>query len=264
MQVIAIANQKGGVGKTTSAITLGGIARRNGKRVLLVDLDPHGSLSAYFGLDPETQSPSIYDLFQKPMGEMELLQLVRPSAHEGMDILPASMSMVTLDRQFVGRGGMGLVLDKTLKMLKSEYDIAFLDCPPILGVLMVNALAACSQLLIPVQTEFLAIKGLERMLHTLEMVTRSRKTPLDYRVVPTLFDRRTKASITSLRMLLSRYQKMVWAGAVPVDTQLRDASQAGQSAAWFAPTSHGTQAYCSLMRQVVDLPSAIPSAGEGI
>jgi chromosome partitioning protein len=126
-----------------------------------------------------------------------------------------------------------------------------IDSPPLLGVLMVNALAACQQLVIPVQTEFLAVKGLERMVGTLEMINRSRKQPLPFSVVPTLFDRRTQASLATLRSLRDDYYDVLWQGYIPVDTRLRDASRAGQTPSAFDPKGRAVLAYRALLKHLL-------------
>ncbi len=199
MKVWAVANQKGGVGKTTTAVTLAGLLAERGYKTLLIDIDPHGSLTSYFGYSAEDMESSVYTLFQQR--ETDPFALVRSTRFDNLQLLPASMALATLDRQLGTQSGMGLVLHKALKQLGERYDYALIDCPPVLGVLMVNALAACDHLLIPVQTEFLALKGLERMLKTLGMITRSRNVKLPFTIVPTLFDRRTRASTEALRQL---------------------------------------------------------------
>lgn len=197
MRIWAVANQKGGVGKTTTTLALAGLLADAGKRVLVVDLDPHGSMTSYFGYDPDTMEHSCYDLFQHagniPRGLAQ--QLLRDSSHENIKILPSSTALAVLERQSPGQGGLGLVISRTLTQLSDEFDFALIDSPPLLGVLMVNALAASEYLVIPVQTEFLALKGLERMVNTLKMINNSRKQALPYSIVPTLFDRRTQASM---------------------------------------------------------------------
>lgn len=249
MQVWAVANQKGGVGKTTTAVALAGLAASRGKRVLLVDLDPHGSLTSYFRLNPDALPSSTFTLFQerKKLSTSLVGQLVVPTDYQRLSLLPASTALATLERQAIGHDGMGLVIAKALAQLWDDFDLAVLDCPPQLGVLMVNALAACQQLIIPVQTEFLALKGLERILHTLQMMRRSQSRELPFAIVPTLFDRRTQASVSSLRSLRNTYGEQVWPGAIPVDTKLRDASRAGVPPHLFAPNSRGVEAYLSLL-----------------
>ncbi|MBB3168397.1 AAA family ATPase [Simiduia aestuariiviva] len=245
MEIWSVANQKGGVGKTTTAVTLAGLLAEQGKRVLLVDLDPHGSLSSYFGQDPDHQAKGAYTLFQQKdeLSADELRTLLCNTPIESAYLLPASTALATLERQAIGRDGMGLVVGKALKLMSSIVDIAIIDSPPLLGILLVNALAACDRLVIPVQTEFLALKGLERMTHTLTMMARSRNRALNFAIVPTMFDRRTQASVASLRHLRNHYGDNVFPGRIPVDTKFRDASKAGQYPHVFSPDSHGIDAY---------------------
>ena len=253
LKVWAIANQKGGVGKTTTTVTLGGLLADKGQRVLLVDLDPHGSLTTYFKYDPDTIKRSVFDLFQSSGVSQSLLpkQLVAETGHPGIDILPASTALATLERRVATKGGMGLTVSKALAELWDDYDFALIDSPPILGVLMINALAACEKLLIPVQTEYLAMKGVERLMRTLTMVTKSRKNPLPYLVIPTFFDRRTQASLQSLRALRQRYEGRIWRSQIPVDTKFRDASKLGLVPSSYDQQARGVVAYQRLLNSLV-------------
>jgi chromosome partitioning protein len=254
MRVWTVANQKGGVGKTTSTVALGGLLAQWGLRTLLVDIDPHGSLTSYFRYDPDALDESVYGLFRAVAQNRRAdpLSLIYPTGTEGVDLMPAEMALATLDRQAGRLEGMGLVIKQALSLLQNRYDHVIIDCPPILGVLMINAMAACEQLIIPVQTEFLALKGLERMIHTLEMVTKSRQLPLPYLIVPTMFDRRTRASIDSLRVMRESHRGHVWHSLIPVDTLFREASKAGIPPALFAPQSRGVAAYERLLRDLLD------------
>lgn len=252
MRIWSVANQKGGVGKTTTSVTLGGVCAAAGARTLLLDLDPHGSMTAYFGYDPESIDSSIYDLFKsETLSREAIVALVRGTSIDNMDLLPASMALATLDRQLGAKGGMGLTIAKALKVLAHEYDHAIIDCPPMLGVLMVNALAACDHLIIPVQTEFLAIKGLERMQNTLQMIERSRGMHIPYTIVPTMFDRRTRASIDSLQHLRDKFGEHLWDAVIPIDTRFREASRVGKPLSQFLASSRGAQAYYELQRYLM-------------
>ncbi|WP_151702681.1 ParA family protein [Nitrincola alkalilacustris] len=253
MQVWAVANQKGGVGKTTTVVTLAGLLAEVGYRVLLVDLDPHGSLTSYFRLDPDELDESVYDLFEQVELNPPLVRgLIQRSSHESIDIMPASTALATLERKAVGKEGLGLQVSKALRFVREEYDFVLIDSPPVLGVLMVNALAACTHLLVPVQTEFLALKGLERMVRTIEMINRARKNKLGYTILPTFYDRRTQASVTSLRELYRLYPDAVSSAVVPVDTKFRNASLKGLVPSSMDAGSRGVHAYARLLRGLLE------------
>ncbi|MDP5254778.1 MULTISPECIES: ParA family protein [unclassified Vibrio] len=248
MIVWSVANQKGGVGKTTSTITLAGLLSLKGKRVLMVDTDPHASLTTYLGYDSDQVEKSLFDLFQfRDFDYYSIKKLVIDTQIEGIDIIPAHMSLATLDRVLGNRSGMGLVLKKALQTLSVDYDYVLIDCPPILGVMMVNALAASDRILIPVQTEFLAMKGLERMVRTLDIMQKSRSSGFAVTIVPTMYDKRTKASLQTLNQLKADYPDKVWNSAVPIDTKFRDASLKRLPASHFASGSRGVFAYKQLL-----------------
>jgi len=257
MHIWAVANQKGGVGKTTTAVTLGGWLARRGHKTLLIDLDPHGSLTSYFGFDPESTEKSGYMLYQRAAAH-EALQpetLIESTQVDKLFVLSASTAMATLDRQLGTKEGMGLVISRSLEALDDDYDYVLIDCPPMLGVLMVNALAACDHLIIPVQTEFLALKGLERMLRTLQMIQRSKQFSLSYTIVPTLFDRRTRASLEALQELKKRYPEQIWESVIPIDTQFREASLAGVPLSIMRSGSRGALHYKGLLDFLIGLQS---------
>jgi len=266
MQIIAVANQKGGVGKTTTAVTVGGILAARGVRVVLIDMDPHGSLTCYFKMDPETIDDSLYTLFQGAADghAVNVSALLRPTPVEGLSFIPAVPGLAALDRQLGAREGMGLVLKRGLADLHSLCDVVILDCLPTLGILLVNALAACEQLVIPVQTEFLAIKGLERMMHTISMIDRSLRQTTSYTVVPTLYDQRTRASVENLEQIRSTYLYKVWPGVIPVDTQFREASKHGLPVSHYAPHTRGSVAYGKLAEHLYFLDTQPESAAQGM
>ncbi|MFN7213134.1 MAG: ParA family protein [Lysobacteraceae bacterium] len=223
MQVWAIANQKGGVGKTTTALMLGRLLAARGQRVLLADLDPHASLTRAFGVPAEPAPPGTLDLFETP--PRRIADVARDTPIRGVRLLPAQSGMATLERRSATAPGLGLALGQGLAAAAPDYDYALLDCPPTLGLLMVNALAAADQLVIPTQTEPLGVHGMEGMLKTATMIERSRKRALPARILPTLFDRRTRACTETLDHLREQHPDRTWVQAVPLDTRLRDAAE---------------------------------------
>lgn len=261
MRVWTVSNQKGGVGKTTTAVSLGGLLSQWGLRTLLVDVDPHSSLTSYFKYDPDIIEDDVYTLFRAAMENRPATPeaLIHATGTEGLDLIPSTMRLAALDRQAGRLEGMGLVIKHALGKLESRYDYAIIDCPPILGVLMINALAACDQLVVPVQTEYLALKGLDRMLHTLQMVLKSRRISLPYTVVPTMYDMRTRASQDCLRLLREAYPEHLWDSLIPIDTQLREASRAGIPPAVFDPKGRAVTAYGKLLEYLLrDSDSVTP------
>jgi chromosome partitioning protein len=254
LEVWTVANQKGGVGKTTTTIALAGLLAECGKKVLLVDTDPHASLSYYFGIESEDLDLSVYDLFVQDSSKEQILQSLCPTQYTNIDVLPATMGLATLDRSLGTKGGMGLVLKKAMKKLSENYDYALMDCPPVLGVLMVNALAASDRIIVPVQTEFLALKGLDRMIKTMELMQGEQAEPFDYMIIPTMFDKRTKASLLSHQQLQNVYQEKVWPGIIPIDTNFRNASVARKVPSHFSASSRGVFAYKKLLDYLMKSP----------
>ncbi|MCK5120745.1 MAG: ParA family protein [Methylococcales bacterium] len=250
MKVWAVSNQKGGVGKTTTVVSLGGLLSSWGFRTLLVDLDPHGSLTSYFKMNPDEMELSVYNLFHDTGNKKKNITpevYIAKTKFEGLSILPASTAIATLDRQVASLGGMGLVVSNALKKVSDDYDYVIIDSPPMLGILMINALAACNHIIIPSLSEHLALKGLERMVHTMKMVFKSRKKMPDYMIVPTMFDKRTKATRDGLVLLRDRYSEHVWDSVIPIDTKVRDASLQGIPASIFDPNSKAVIAYTELL-----------------
>ena len=249
MKVWTVANQKGGVGKTTTTVSLGGLLAQQGKRVLMIDTDPHASLSYYFGIDAEATSHSVYDIFiqSNALSADNVMDCLCPTKLDNLYVLPATMALATLDRTMGSEQGMGLVLKKALAKIADEFDVAIIDCPPVLGVLMVNALAACDKVIVPTQTEYLALKGLDKMIRTMEIMGRSLNKSFDTVIIPTMFDKRTNAALASRKRLIDDYGERVWEGVIPVDTHFRDASlvQLPISAAY--PKTRGVSAYAKLL-----------------
>jgi chromosome partitioning protein len=253
MNIWAFANQKGGVGKTTSAVTLAGILAGRNEETLIIDLDPHASLSSYFGLEPENVTNGVFELFADYANgnDVNLNNSVHGTEIEHLSIVPSSVAVATLEKQFGAHNGMGLMLSQVLKKAATQYHHVLIDCPPALGMLMLNALVACDQLVVPVQTELLAIKGLHRMLHTLEMIEKSLQKKITYTILPTMYDQRTLASQKSLKILNDEYKEFLSTEPIPVDTKFRDASFSGKPVSSITKNTHGLTAYKILLDQLL-------------
>lgn len=222
MHVWAIANQKGGVGKTTTTLCLARGLAEAGHRVLLVDLDPHASLSHAFGVPVDPPPRGAYELFTEPAAM--LASLAKPTGVDGLRLCAAQPALATLERRSASQSGLGLALGRALHAARDGWDYALLDCPPTLGLLMVNALAAADRLIAPTQTDPLALHGLRDMLRTARMVERSRRRPLPRSILPTLHDRRTRSGMQCLQELRETWGEQVCPDPIPLDTRLRDAT----------------------------------------
>lgn len=264
IDIWTIANQKGGVGKTTTTVTLAGLLAQMGKHVLVIDLDPHASLSHYFGLDDQDEYKSVFDIFAYP--DKPNIDIVEPCIHpshiENISVLPATMNLATLDGQFGQAKGMGLKLKHAIACVSPWYDVVLIDCPPILGVLMINALAASEHVIIPVQTEHLAIRGLDKMMQSLVLLEHKLHKKFIKTVVPTLFDKRLRATAKAYKELEKSYGEFLWSGVIPIDTHFRDASEAHNPASHMYPNSRGVKSYAKLLTYIQAHFAAKPSLTE--
>src|SRR5450756_1122263 len=189
-RTIAIANQKGGVAKTTTAVNLSAWLSLMGQKVLLVDIDPQGNATTGVGLDKETVESCIYDVM---INNMPVKDVVLPSAVENLDLVPATIELAGAEIELVGVAAREQVLKKALVEIKDKYDFVFIDCPPSLGLLTINALTAADSLLIPIQCEYYALEGLSKLLDSVRLVkTHLNPTLAIFGVVMTMYDSRTR------------------------------------------------------------------------
>lgn len=252
--VWAVASQKGGVGKTTTVASLAGWLQKENLRVLVIDTDPHASLTSYLGYENDKlEHNNLFDLYaMKNLTREGILRCVTNTEHQGLDLIAASMTLATIDRQLSGRQGVGRILARSLKMIEDCYDVVLVDCPPVLGALMVNALVASSTIIVPSQTEFLSLKGLEGMVRTFNVMQMANKSVhFEYLIVPTMYDRRTKASVQSLSYLQIHYKERVWDDCIPVDVCFRESSAKRLPLPLMDPTRRGSVAYHKLLRYLV-------------
>lgn len=252
MSRIAVVNQKGGVGKTTTVMTLSTLLALHKGQTLAVDLDPHGSLSGYFGIDPDSVIDGSYGLFSGKANAMSMTSSFQPSTVERLRVLPASTQLATVERSSAQKPGLGLAL-RNMVDAQRQYEHIVIDTPPTLGVLMVNALAACDVVVLPVQTDILAIKGLELVYRTLDRMESARGWHPRRIVVPTFYDRRTKASARGLEILRLTFPDALWSEVIPIDSSIRNASLEGIPYPLFRPRGKAYGSYVELMETILKM-----------
>ena len=254
-RVLAIANQKGGVGKTTTAVTLSAAFARAGYRVLVIDLDPHACASVHLRFYPDEVAATINDIFvseEKDWGEIWTKIRYR---HEGQafDVTPGSIRLSELEADLRGRKGKGAILQQALVHIRRDYDYIVIDCPPHVGILLVNALVACDLLVIPIQTDFLALHGLKLLFDSIRILNRVLPEPITYRALATMYDRRARACNRVLELLNLKMGNRMFRSIIGVDTRFRDASALGRVIYEIDSGSRGAREYEDLAREIVAL-----------
>ena len=253
MHVVAVANQKGGVAKTTTALSVAASLAREGKRVLAVDLDPQGNLSMGAGLSPDLPPPSLAEVLTTRMAVAEAAREVPWRELAGLHVLPAGTRLAQAEAELYGQPGFDEVLKAKLRAAAGRWDVAVLDCPPSLGPLTVNALGAADLVLTPVQCEFFSARGVARLLDVVELVRERRNPELAMRLVPVLFDPRNRISKLVLDELREQFGPSVSAITVGIDTKVRESQAQGKPLAVAAPRSRAGEAYAALGRELVAL-----------
>lgn len=253
--ILAVANQKGGVGKTTTSINLASALARKGKKTLVIDLDPHACASLHTRILPEEGKANLYDIFvaDPKLWPQIWPKLIQKTAIDNMEIAPGCIRLSELENDFRDRKSKGGVLAQALENLKSRYDYIILDCPPHLGILLINALVAADLLIIPIQTDFMALHGLKLLFDTLRTLNKVLPRPVRYRALPTMFDKRAKACSRVLELLRQKMGKAMFSTIIGVDTRIREASAMGCSVFEVDARSRGSKAYNELADEVLAL-----------
>ncbi len=247
VRTIAIANQKGGVGKTTTAINLGAALAALERRVLLVDCDAQGNAARGLGIDPEP--PTLYEVL---IGEATLNQAVRPTLMACLEIVPSSRTLVGAEVEFVGLDGWQRRLRSALEHVAGRYDTILLDCPPSLGHLTVNALAAADGVLVPLQCEYFALEGIKELLQTIQRVQQNLNPELHVTgILLTMYDERTNLARDVAREVRTHFSGQVYDTIVPRNVRLAEAPSHGLPVLNYDIRSRGAQAYLALAREML-------------
>ncbi len=247
-RILAIANQKGGVGKTTTAVNLGAGLAELGSRVLVIDLDPQGNATSGLGIDGRTFEVSIYDVM---VGDAKLEDCIEPTNLKNLFVVPSTLDLAGAEMELVTMMSREMRLKKALEPVWEDYDYVLIDCPPSLGVLNVNALAAAQAVIVPIQCEYFALEGLSQLLKSVDQVRSNLNPELDIgRVVLTMYDARTNLSEDVAREVRNRFGEKVCRTVIPRTVRLSEAPSFGQPIMVFDPSSRGSIAYRELAKEM--------------
>lgn len=247
---VALANQKGGVGKTTTAVNLAVVLAGRGLRVLLIDFDPQGNATSSLGVDKHSLNSTAYDVL---VGELSLNEVIVSEVRPNLDLLPSTPALAGAEIELVPMAQRERALQRALDSGAGSYDLVLIDCPPSLGLLTVNALTAVDAVIVPIQCEFLALEGLGQLITTIDLVKRQLNPTLDVLgVLMTMYDARTRLSAHVVEEVRVHFPQRIFDTIVPRSIRLAEAPSYGQAIAEYDPESRGAQAYRAVADELID------------
>lgn len=250
-RIIAIANQKGGVGKTTTAVNLGACMATLGKRVLLIDIDPQGNTTSGLGVNKADVRYCIYDII---INDVPIEEAILPTSVDNLAVLPATIQLAGAEIELVPTISREVRLRRALQALRPQYDYIVIDCPPSLGLLTVNALTASDSVLIPIQCEFYALEGLSQLLNTIRLVQKHLNTSLEVEgVLLTMLDARTNLGLQVIEDVKKFFRDKVYRTIIPRNVRLSEAPSHGEPIISYDPKSKGAETYMDLAKEVIGL-----------
>ncbi len=246
-RIIAAANQKGGVGKTTTAINLSAALADMGRKVLLIDIDPQGNTTSGIGVDKNSLENTVYELL---LDDCSVLEAIRRSVLPGVDLIGSNINLSAAEIELIGINRKEFILRDALDYVRDEYDYLILDCPPSLNLLTVNAMTAADSVLVPIQCEYYALEGLSQLIHTINLVRERLNPRLDVEgIVFTMYDARTNLSAQVVDNVRTHVQQHVYQTVIPRSVRLAEAPGYGESVLSYDPRSPGAAAYRALAEE---------------
>jgi chromosome partitioning protein len=251
MRIIAIVNQKGGVGKTTTTINLGAALIREGRKVLIIDLDPQANLSYSLGFRSNETTKTMYDVLK---GTAELSKCIVKHNASGLDFVPADIDMTASELELSSQAGRELILTEELKQLAGAYDYVLIDCAPSLGILTLNALVAAKEVLIPLQTQYLAMQGMSKLIETLDLIKRRLNPDINVTgIVGTMYDSRKNLPGEVVEAVRQTFGDKLFTTLIRDNVSLAEAPSYSQDIFSYKPTSNGADDYAALAKELMTM-----------
>lgn len=249
-RIIAIANQKGGVGKSTTAINLSACLAEKGKKVLSIDIDPQGNTTSGFGINKNDVEDTLYELL---LGESEIKDAVIENVVENVDLIPSNINLSGAEIELIGLENKEYILKNIINEIQNRYDFIIMDCPPSLNMLTINALTAATSVIVPIQCEYYALEGLSQLIHTIELVKeRLNKQLVIEGVVFTMYDARTNLSLQVVENVKDYLNYNIYKTIIPRNVRLAEAPSYGQPITLYDSKSTGAESYRLLAEEVIN------------
>lgn len=248
-RIIAIANQKGGVGKTTTAINLSACLAEKGQKVLAIDMDPQGNMTSGLGLDKDDVDKTIYDMI---IGESEIEAVIKKETIENLDILPSNVDLSAVEIELIDVENKEFIVNNSIQKIRDNYDFIIIDCPPSLSLLTINAMTTADSVLVPIQCEYYALEGLSQLIHTINLVKERLNPELEMEgVIFTMYDSRTNLSTQVVENVRSNLTQYIFKTLIPRNIRLAEAPSYGQPITIYDPKSAGAEAYIDLAEELI-------------